>query len=162
MAAARRIAVYTGSFDPLTLGHFDIIQRAACLFDTLIVAIGIARGKTTLFSLEERLSMIREVCSDLANVKADSFTGLAVDYARQVGAVAMVRGVRTSADYTYEVTMAHMNRALASGLETLFLPTSPGYSHISSTLAKEIASYGGDPALLCPVQVVNRLKAKMS
>jgi pantetheine-phosphate adenylyltransferase len=160
--AGGRLAVYTGSFDPLTFGHLDVIRRAATLFDTLIVAVGIARGKTTLFSVEERLAMIREVCSDLTNVKADSFSGLAVEFAGKVGAVAMVRGVRSSADYTYEVTMAHMNRALKPGLETLFLPTAPAFSHVSSTLAKEIASYGGDPGLLCPPQIVPKLRAKLA
>ena len=162
MSAAGRIGVYTGSFDPLTLGHLDVIRRAASLFDTLIVAIGIARGKSTLFTLDERLCMIREVCADLGNVKTDSFSGLAVEYARDVGAIALVRGVRTSADYTYEVTMAHMNRAMLPSLETLFLPTSPNYSHVSSSLAKEIASYGGDPGLLCPPQVVKYLQARRS
>lgn len=159
--AVAKVAVYTGSFDPLTLGHLDIITRAASLFDRLIIAIGEARGKNTLFTIDERVAMIRESCSHMSNVEATSFSGLAVEFAAKVGASALVRGLRSGADYTYEVTMAQMNRSLRPNLETIFLPTSPALSHISSTLAKEIASHGGDAGLLCSPQIAARLCAKL-
>lgn len=159
--AVVKVAVYTGSFDPLTLGHLDIIARAAKLFDRLIIAIGEARGKSTLFSIDERLTMLRESCEHLSNVETTSFAGLAVDFANQVGASALVRGLRSGADYTYEVTMAQMNRSLRPNLETIFLPTSPALSHISSTLAKEIAGHGGNAELLCPPAIAERLRAKL-
>lgn len=155
-----KIAVFTGSFDPITLGHLDLISRAAGLFDEVHVAVGVARGKDTWFSPKERVDMIHECLHGLSNVVAASFEGLAVNYATRIGAVALVRGIRSATDYTYEMTMAMMNRAMCPGLETLLLPTHPQYSHVSSSLAKEIAACGGDAGLLVPASVVPHLLAK--
>ena len=159
---ASRIAIYTGSFDPMTLGHLDVIRRASHLFDEVVVAIGEARGKTPLFSLKERFGLIRAVASDLPNVTVESFAGLAVTFAKTRGAVAMVRGIRSTTDYAYEVQMALMNRAMSPTIETIFFPTSPEFSHISSSLAKEIALYGGDLNLLVPPLVQAALAKKIA
>lgn len=145
----------------MTLGHLDVIKRASRLFDRLVVAIGEARGKTALFTVAERVELIARVCEDLKNVSVTSFKGLAVEYAADQGAVVMVRGLRSSTDYNYEVQMALMNRALKPELETVFLPTSPQYGHISSSLAKEIALHGGDLELLVPPLVSKKLAEKI-
>ena len=126
-AIETRTAVYTGSFDPMTLGHLDVIERAAKLFDRLIVAVGTAQGKSSLFTVSERLGMMKEVVKGLKNVEVQSFDGLAVEYAKSENAEAMIRGLRSATDYAYEVQMALMNRALEPGVETLFLPTSPEF-----------------------------------
>lgn len=156
-----RLAVYTGSFDPITLGHFDVIQRAAKLFDTLVVAVGEARGKTPLFSVKERVELLRKMCKDLPNVEVESFSGLAVTYAAKRKACALIRGLRSATDYAYEVQMALMNRAMDHAIETLFIPTAPEFSHISSSLAKDIALHGGDVALLVPPLVAKKLAEKL-
>lgn len=155
------VAVYAGSFDPLTLGHLDVIKRASGLFSSLVVAVGEAREKKPLFPYEERVALIQDCTSGLKNVTVESFSGLAVNFARKVGAGAMIRGVRSTADYAYEVQMALMNRAMTPEIETIFIPTSPQYSHISSSLAKEIALHGGDMSLLVPPVVVNKLAEKL-
>jgi pantetheine-phosphate adenylyltransferase len=160
-AAGARIAIYTGSFDPMTLGHVDVIERAARLFDRLVVAVGEAQGKKTLFTVKERLQMIESVVKHVGNVTVASFSGLAVEFAKSQGAVAMIRGLRSTTDYAYEVQMALMNRVLDRGLETLFIPTSPDVSHISSSLAKEIAMHGGKVELLVPPLVAQRLADKV-
>ena len=134
-----RIAVYAGSFDPLTLGHVDIVRRGARLFDQLIVGIGMNPEKRPLFSPEERLQMMAEVFGDLANVKALCFEGLTVDFVCQVDARVMLRGVRTVSDMESEFTMALANHVLAPDIETVFLMAGEKFSHISSTLIKQIA-----------------------
>src|SRR5690606_38857908 len=146
-----------GSFDPLTLGHLDVIKRASKLFPALIVGVGAAREKKPLFPVEERLELIRSCISDLKNVRVESFTGLAVNFARAHNVVAMIRGVRSTYDYDYEVQIALMNRAMTPEIETIFIPTSAQYSHISSSLAKEIAIHGGDMSLLVPPLVAKKL-----
>lgn len=156
-----RLAVYTGSFDPMTLGHLDIIGRASRLFDELIVAIGEARGKVPLFPASERLELIAAACKSLPNVRTETFSGLAVEFAKKVRAIAMIRGLRSTSDYDYEMQMALMNRALATEVETIFIPTSPQFSHISSSLAKEIALHHGHVDLLVPPPVARALKAKI-
>lgn len=163
MAATSKgtLALYAGSFDPLTLGHLDVIRRASGLFQNLIVAVGAAREKQPLFPAEERVELIQACTSDLKNVKVEIFTGLAVNFARLKNAGAMIRGIRSTADYAYEVQMALMNRAMTPEIETLFIPTSPQYSHISSSLAKEIALHGGDMSLLVPPLVVKKLAEKI-
>ncbi len=158
---AKRIAVYTGSFDPMTLGHLDVIRRASQLFDELVVAMGEARGKTPLFTIAERKALIEETCADLTNIRVESFSGLAIAFAARKHARAMVRGIRSTADYAYEVQMALMNRAMRPEIETIFLPTSPEFSHISSSLAKEIALHGGDMRLLVPEPVAQKLAGKI-
>lgn len=157
-----RIAVYTGSFDPMTLGHLDVITRASKLFDRLIVAVGEAREKKPLFSVTERIDLVKAVCVKVKNIEVASFSGLAVDYAAQMGAICLIRGLRSTADYSYEMQMALMNRAMKPAIETVFFPTSPEYSHISSSLAKDIALHGGDMNLLVPPLVSKRLAEKMA
>lgn len=161
-ARPARVAIYTGSFDPMTLGHLDVIKRTSPLFDEVVVAIGEARGKAPLFSLEERIALIRKVTGNLSNVSVSSFAGLAIEFAKERNAVVMVRGIRSTTDYAYEVQMALMNRAMAPKVETIFFPTSPEYSHISSSLAKEIALYGGDLRLLVPREVAADLAKKFA
>ncbi len=134
-----RIAIYPGSFDPVTLGHEDIVRRGAELFDELTVAIGINPEKSPLFTHDERVAVLQEVFADLPNVKVASFHGLTVDYARSIGATVMLRGLRTVSDMDAEFTMALANHVLAPDIETVFLMAAERYSHISSTLIRQIA-----------------------
>jgi pantetheine-phosphate adenylyltransferase len=155
------IAVYPGTFDPITLGHQDLIRRAAALFDTVIVAVAEAHHKKTLFSLDERLESVRAVLSEHSNVHVLAFTGLVRDFAVAHGARAMLRGVRSVTDFDYENQLAGMNRALAPDIETVFLTPDARYIHISSTLVREIATLKGDVAQFVAPQVLARLKAKL-
>jgi pantetheine-phosphate adenylyltransferase len=134
-----RIAIYPGSFDPVTLGHEDIVRRGAELFDELTVAIGINPEKSPLFTPEERVDLLKQVVSDLPNVKVASFHGLTVDFARSIGATVMLRGLRTVSDMDAEFTMALANHVLAPDVETVFLMAAERYSHISSTHIRQIA-----------------------
>jgi len=155
------LALYAGSFDPLTLGHLDVIKRASKLFPQLIVAVGVAREKKPLFPVDERVDLIRACTAELKNIQIETFTGLAVNFARSHRVGAMIRGIRSTTDYAYEVQMALMNRAMTPEIETIFIPTSPQYSHISSSLAKEIAIHGGDMTLLVPPLVAQKLAEKI-
>lgn len=160
-----RHAVYAGSFDPVTLGHVDIVRRGARLFDRLTVGIGMNPDKQPLFSPEERISMMEQTCSDLPNVRVACFEGLTVDFVRQQQAAVMLRGVRTVSDIELEFTMTLTNRALEPGIETVFLMASERFSHISSTLIKQIASMGRDASStrlgeFVPGAVVEPLLAK--
>lgn len=137
-------AIYPGSFDPVTNGHVDMIRRAASIFDELIVGVLDNRAKTPLFLLDERVKMLEEVCSNYSNVKIISYEGLLVDFAKENKASVIVRGLRGVSDFEYELLMAQTNKELSDGIETVFLPTSLGYSYISSSTVKEVASYGGD------------------
>lgn len=139
-----RIAVYAGSFDPATLGHLDMIRRGSGLFEHLIVGIGINPDKKPLFSPQERLDLMREVVKDIPNVSVETFEGLTVDYVTRKGAAVMLRGIRTVSDIEAEFTMALTNRTLAPGIETVFLMASEKYSHVSSTLIRQIALMGRD------------------
>lgn len=154
------IAIYPGSFDPVTNGHLDVIERASRLFSRLIVAVLRNDGKRPLFSLEERLEMLRESLKHLGNVEVDSFDGLLVDYATRRGATVIVRGIRAISDYEYELQMALMNRRLRPQIETVFLMAGEAYSFISSRLVKEVASLGGDISGLVPPVVQQKLKTK--
>lgn len=156
-----RRAVCPGSYDPATNGHLDIIERAAGLFDEVIVAVLINKNKKTLFSAEERMSMISEIIAQWPNVRVDSWHGLLVDYCRQHGVQAIVKGLRAVSDFDYELQMAQMNHQL-SGVDTLFMPTNPLYSFLSSSLAKEVATYGGDVAHLLPESVHARLLQRLT
>ncbi|MFC5948956.1 pantetheine-phosphate adenylyltransferase [Pseudonocardia lutea] len=151
-----RRAVCPGSFDPVTLGHLDVISRAAGLFDEVVVAVLINKKKQGLFSVEERIAMLEEVTADLANVRADSFHGLLVDYCRAHDIKAIVKGLRAVTDFDYELQMAQMNQRL-SGVDTLFMSTNPEFSFLSSSLVKEVATYGGDVAHLLPPTVHRQL-----
>ena len=161
MSERRLIAVYPGSFDPLTNGHLDLIERAARLADELIVAVLKNTGKQALFSVEERLGMIREAAAHLSNVQADSFDGLLVDYAAQRGANIIVRGIRAISDYEVELQMALINRRMRPETETVFLMAREEFSFISSRMIKEIITLGGDVAQFVPGAVLARLEAKV-
>jgi pantetheine-phosphate adenylyltransferase len=156
-------AVYTGSFDPVTLGHLHIIERAAKLFESLIVGIGINSTKQSLFSIDERIALIRKVTGHLNNVTVEAFDGLAVDYVRSIGAKVMVRGVRPLTDIASEFTMMMANRQLDADIETVFLMADEVYAHVSSTLIKQIASQGSGRALerFVPQAIISDLLKKM-
>jgi len=155
------IAVYPGTFDPITLGHQDLIHRAAGLFDTVIVAVAMAHHKKTMFTLDERLDTVREAMSDHPNVRVEPFTGLVVEFAAQHGASVMVRGVRSVADFDFENQLAGMNRSLAPQVDSVFLTPDARYQYISSTLVREIATLKGDVAPFVAPTVHARLMRKL-
>lgn len=154
------IAMYPGSFDPVTRGHLDIIRRAAGIYDELIVAVLVNSAKTPLFTLEERVAMLEECCKDLPNVTVKSFTGLTVNFARDCGATVMVRGLRAVSDFEIEMQLAHTNTALMPGIETVFLATSIHWSYLSSSIVKEAAYYGSDISEFVTPNVEAAVKAK--
>ncbi len=155
------LAVYPGTFDPITLGHLDLIRRGARLFGTVVVAVAAAHHKKTMFTLQERLDTVREAVQSLPNVRVESFSGLVRDFAVAQGAGAMLRGVRSVTDFDYEAQLAGMNRALAPDVETVFLTPDARYQFISSTLVREIATLQGDVAQFVTPQVHARLLAKL-
>ena len=155
------IAVYPGTFDPITLGHQDLIRRGAALFGSVIVAVAAAHHKKTLFSLDERLDTVRDVVKDLDNVRVASFTGLVRDFAVAHGAKVMLRGVRSVTDFDFENQLAGMNRALAPDVDTVFLTPDSRYQYISSTLVREIATLKGDVAQFVDPAVHVRLLDKL-
>jgi pantetheine-phosphate adenylyltransferase len=157
---AERVALYAGSFDPLTNGHLDILSRARRLADRVVVAILENDAKKPLFTVEERVAMIREIIGDDPAVPVRSFSGLLVDFAKQSGATLIVRGLRAVSDYEYELQMALMNRRLAPAIETVFLMAKEEYSYVSSRLVKEVARLRGDLSGLVPSPVLKRLAAK--
>lgn len=160
--SAPRVAVYSGTFDPITLGHEDVIRRAAGLFDELIVAVAVAHHKKTLFSLDERLRMVADSLSDCAAVRVLPFEGLIMDFCRQHQACAVVRGIRNVADFDYEAQMAAMNRKLLPTVETVFLLPQAQLQCISSTLVREIAKLGGDVREMVPANVLDRLQGALA
>lgn len=155
------IAVFPGTFDPITLGHQDLIRRSARMFGTVIVAVAAAHHKKTMFTLEERLDAVREVFAPLENVRVESFTGLVRDFAVAHGARVMVRGVRSVTDFDYEAQLAGMNKSLAPDVETIFLTPDSRYQFISSTLVREIATLQGDVASFVSPVVHSRLMQKL-
>ncbi len=156
-----RRALCPGSFDPVTNGHIDIINRAADLYDEVVVAVFVNESKSSLFDVDERLAMLTEVTDVYPNVTIDTFEGLVVDYCRVHDIPVIVKGLRAVSDFDYELQMAQMNRGLA-GVDTLFMPTNPEYSFLASSLVKEIAKWGGDVASLVPPNVLTRLKERTS
>jgi len=156
-----RVAVYAGSFDPPTLGHLDLIQRAASLFDTLIVAVARNDQKTGLFTVSERIDMIQEMVSALPNVSVSHFSGLTVDFARNHNAVALIRGLRVVSDFEFELTMAINNHKLNSEIDTVCLMPAEPYLFLSSRLVREIASFGGKVSHYVTPAVEQRLKDKL-
>jgi pantetheine-phosphate adenylyltransferase len=156
-----RRAVCPGSYDPVTNGHLDIVERAAGQFDEVVVAVLINKSKRSMFTVEERLDMLREVTTHLPNAKVDAWHGLLVHYCRDHGIGAIVKGLRAVSDFDYELQMAQMNRQL-SGVETLFMSTNPLYSYLSSSLVKEVATWGGDVAHLLPPSVHARLVQRLA
>jgi len=157
---AGRVAVFPGSFDPVTNGHVDIILRSAHLFEHIVVAVLVNRDKVALFTPEERVAIIREVFREYANVEVDTFDGLLVDYARARRASAIIRGIRAVSDYEYEFQMALMNRHLEPSLETVFMMPAEQYTYLSSRLIKEVSSLGGDVRGLVPPAVEAALARK--
>ena len=156
-----RRAVCPGSFDPPTNGHLDIIGRAASLFDEIVVAVLVNKSKKSLFTVEERIAMLGEIVAPYPNVKVDSFHGLLVDYCRDHDVRAIVKGLRAVTDFDYELQMAQMNQQL-SGVDTLFMSTSPEWSFVASSLVKEVATFGGDVAHLLPPTVHRRLVERIA
>ena len=156
-----RRAVCPGSYDPVTNGHLDIIERAAKLFDEVVVAVLVNKNKKSLFTVEERLDMLREVTAQWPNVRIDSWHGLLVDYCRANDIGAIVKGLRAVSDFDYELQMAQMNQRL-SGVETLFMSTNPLYSFLASSLVKEVATYGGDVSNLLPPKIEQRLRERLA
>jgi pantetheine-phosphate adenylyltransferase len=156
-----RRAVCPGSFDPVTNGHIDIFRRASRLFDEVVVATGTNISKSRLFSPDERMDLLRQATADLPNVRVEGFTGLIVDFCRQIDAVAIVKGIRGSTDYDYELPMAQMNVHL-TGIETVFLPGATGNVFVSSSLIKEVAAFDGDVAAFVPPYVLAALRQKLA
>jgi len=154
-------AICPGSFDPVTNGHLDVFTRAARIADEVVVAVLVNRNKAGLFSVDERMEILREVTAHLPNVRVDSFHGLLVDYCQEHDIEAIVKGLRAVSDFDYELQMAQMNHRLAE-VETLFVSTNPQYSFLSSSLIKEVARHGGDVAGLVPQAVLDRLPEKFS
>lgn len=155
-----RRAVCPGSFDPVTNGHLDIIGRASKLYDEVVVAVLINKTKSSLFSVEERVQLLKECTSEYGNVRVDSFHGLIVDFCRENDIQVIAKGLRAVSDFDYELKMAQMNNGL-SQVETLFMPTSPLYSFLSSSLVKEVATFGGDVTGLVPDLVLEKLREKL-
>lgn len=155
-----RLAVYAGSFDPATLGHLDIIERASSLFENVIVAVGVHPTKSPLFSADERRSLIESIASHRPNVRVEHFDGLLIDYCQKVGASVIVRGLRITTDFEYELQIAHANADLCPQVDTVFLPTRTKHGFVSSSLVREIASHGGDVSRYAPKAVCDALAAK--
>jgi pantetheine-phosphate adenylyltransferase len=156
-----RRAVCPGSFDPVTNGHIDIVQRASTLFDEVVVAVGVNKSKNRLFTAEERIAMLEEACAGFDNVTVDGFAGLLTDFCAEHGIQAIVKGLRAVSDFDYELQMAQMNASLTE-VETVFVPTSPEYSFLASSLVKEVATFGGDVSALVPPHVHRALTERLA
>lgn len=154
-------AIYPGSFDPVTYGHLDIMKRSCKIVDELVVGVLNNNAKMPLFSVEERVKMLKEVTKDLNNIAILPFDGLLVEFARKINAALIIRGLRAITDFEYELQMSQTNHKLAPGVETMFLTTSIEYSYLSSTTVKEIAAFGGDISLFVPEVIEKELKEKM-
>lgn len=155
-------AIYPGSFDPVTLGHYDIIERSSRIFDRVIVGVLCNSAKTPLFSVDERVDMLKYVTGHLANVSVLSFDGLLVDFARLQGADVIVRGLRAVTDFEYELQMAQMNRVIAPEVDTLFLTTNLKYAYLSSSMVKEVAQYGGDISGFLNPRIAELVRQKLT
>lgn len=149
----KRIAVFPGSFDPITLGHKDIVSRASLLFDEVIVAVGRNSSKNSMFSVEQRIAWIEAVFSDLENVKSDQYQGLTLDYCKEINANFMIRGLRNTLDFEYEKSIAQMSANIDQSVQTVFLMTAPEFSSINSTIVREIVKYKGDVSGFVPTTI---------
>ncbi len=156
----KTIAVYPGTFDPITLGHVDIVSRASPLFDTVILAVAASTSKNTVFSIDERVELSKGVLKHISNVEVQKFGGLMVDFAREKKASVVLRGLRAVSDFEYEFQLAGMNRKLMPEVDTIFMPTSERYTYISSSLVREIAVYGGDVSDFVDPKVCEALKSR--
>jgi pantetheine-phosphate adenylyltransferase len=162
-----RIALYAGSFDPVTNGHLDVVRHAVGLADKLVLAVGVNPGKAPLFSADDRIAMLQDVCGPLAKaakceLACVTFSGLAIEAAKKAGATILVRGLRDSTDFNYEMQMAGMNETMAPGIQSIFLPATPAVRPITATLVRQIAGMGGDVSAFVPAAVAARLKQKFS
>jgi pantetheine-phosphate adenylyltransferase len=155
-----QLAIYAGSFDPPTFGHLDLVDRASKLFPQVVVAIGVNRTRNALFTIEQRLDLMRQICTPYSNVRVESFEGLLVDYGKRIGARVVVRGLRAGTDFEYELQIAHANADLRPEIDTVFLPTRTNYGFISASLVREIASHGGDVTRYAPEAVCRALRDK--
>ena len=155
-----RKVIYPGTFDPVTLGHIDVIHRAMDLFDEVVVTVARNPSKTNMFSVEDRLEMLSECLKDCENVIVDTFDGLVVDHATQLGAVGIIRGLRAVSDFEYEFQMALMNRKLANGIKTIFLMPHEKYTYLNSTIVRNLSQFGSDVSKFVPEIVVKKLKEK--
>ncbi|ORT51852.1 phosphopantetheine adenylyltransferase [Vibrio sp. qd031] len=155
-------AIYPGTFDPITLGHLDLIKRAAEMFDHIVIGVAASPSKNTLFSLEERVALISQVCAELDNVSVHGFSGLLVDFAKQQQANLLIRGLRTTMDFEYEFGLTTMYRRLMPELESIFLTPAEEYAFLSSTLVREVAIHGGEVAQFVPTVVNQALATKLS
>jgi pantetheine-phosphate adenylyltransferase len=155
-------ALYPGSFDPVTNGHLDIIERGTRIFDEVIASVVCNPLKSALFSTEERVEMLREACASLPNVRVEAFEGLLVDHVRAMGATVVVKGLRAISDFEYELTQAHANRFLDPEVETLFMPTDVEYAFLSSSVVRQIAGLGGDVSRMVPNGIAERLAARLA
>ena len=156
------IAIFPGTFDPVTNGHLDVISRAANLFDDLVVAVGRNTSKETVFTVEERVAHLQQLCSDIEHVRVTEFTGLLTDAVKTFGALAVIRGLRAVSDFEWEFQMALMNRELAPECETIFLMPSPEYSYVSSTMIREIARFNGDISPFVPDFIAGELVKRLA
>ena len=156
-----RTAIYPGTFDPVTFGHLDVVKRVASIYDKVFMAVAKSDEKAPLFSVEERMAMLRDAVKDLGNVTVESFEGLVVDYAKAKGSKVVVRGLRMISDFEYEFQMALTNRKLAPGIETVFMMPNEDYSYLSSKLIKEVARLGADVSAFVPENVNIKLKEKL-
>ena len=161
-AAVARLAVYAGSFDPVTLGHLDLIERASALFSDVIVAVGVHPTRKPLFSATERMGLLVQVSAHLPNVSVDSFDSLLIDFCRKNAARVIVRGLRAATDFEYELQIAHANADLCPEVDTIFLPTRTKHGFVSASLVREIASHGGDVSRYAPQVVCEALKKKFA
>jgi pantetheine-phosphate adenylyltransferase len=162
-----RTALYAGSFDPVTNGHLDVVRQAAGLADRLVLAIGVHPGKTPMFAVKERLAMLEETCAPIARkakcrLECTTFDDLVVTAAQRAGATILIRGLRDGTDFDYEMQMSGMNGHMAPGVQTVFLPASPGVRHITATLVRQISAMGGDVSGFVPAPVLARLKKKFA
>lgn len=155
---SKKIAVFPGSFDPITLGHIDLVKRSVDLFDEIIVAIGVNSSKKGLYSLEQRIEWIEKVFADHANVRVDNFEGLTINFCKDHNANYLLRGLRNASDFDYEKTISQLNKIIGKGLETVFLISQPEYSHISSTIVREIIKGGGDVSSLVPEFIAQEIE----
>ena len=152
-----KIAIYPGSFDPITNGHVDILKRAAAVFDKVIIAVSVNSQKVPLFSIEERVELAQKIFSDYNNVEVATFTGLLAEYAKTVGAKTIIKGLRAVSDFEYEFQMAHMNKKINPDVETMFMMSNQKYSYLSSSIVKEVGKLGGDLTDLVPEQIIDEI-----
>ena len=156
-----KIAIYPGSFDPITNGHVDILKRAAVVFDKVIIAVSVNSQKVPLFSIEERVELAKSIFSDYKNVEVATFTGLLAEYAKSVGAKTIIKGLRAVSDFEYEFQMAHMNKKINPDVETMFMMSNQKYSYLSSSIVKEVGRLGGDLTDLVPEQIIDEIYKRL-